>query len=457
MKLAHIQHLYNRIGFGITPKELKHLSKKPQKQVVNSIFENSKTTTPVTVDLSFLKEYKVTDFKKKEIRQAIQKKSRKKVKEFGIAWFNRLKNPSEVLREKMTLFWANHFVCQSNNILFIQNYNNVLRKNALGSFREFTKIVSKEAAMLGYLNNKQNKKKSPNENFARELMELFTLGQGHYTEKDITESARAFTGYNHNFRGKFVLKNRHHDEGEKTFLGKNGNFNGDNIIDIILEQKQCATFICEKVYRYFVNDTINKKHIDEMTEVFYKDYNIENLMRTVFLSKWFYDEKNIGAKIKSPTEFLVGINTVVPYKMLREKQLLLLQKLLGQMLMNPPNVAGWKTGRNWIDSNTIVTRLRLASVLLNNAQITYSDKGDEEADISDFKSKKLRRKTFIKMEANWETFKRNYKNTSKKELIQLLVTPKLSVETEAMLLKNKQMPLQDFCVQLMSLPEYQLC
>jgi len=457
MKSSHIQHLYNRVGFGIVPKNLARLSKKSKKNVVNELFNSSKETTNLKVDTSFLKGKTYKDFKDKEKRRELQKISKKKVQEFSIAWFLRLNNPSEILREKMTLFWTNHFVCKSKNIVFIESYNNMLRKNALGDFRSFTKIVSKEAAMLGYLNNKQNNKKSPNENFARELMELFTLGQDQYTEKDIKESARAFTGYNHKFKGEFNFKQKNHDENEKTFFGKTGNFNGDDIIDIILQQKQCARFISEKIYRYFVNENINKKHIDEMVEVFYKDYNIEELMRFVLLSEWFYDDENIGTKIKSPIEFLVAMNTIVPYNFEKPKQILLLQRLLGQMLMNPPNVAGWKTGRNWIDSNTIVTRLRLPSVLLNNAEIAYSEKGDEETMLTNFKKRKLRRNTFIKVTADWNSFEEHYKNESNKELVHQIITSKINKGTLEMLERNQQLSKRDFVVQLMSLPEYQLC
>ncbi|WP_343328356.1 DUF1800 domain-containing protein [Polaribacter staleyi] len=457
MKSTHIQHLYNRIGFGITPKELARLSKKSKKNVVNELFTASNKTTVLKVDISFLKGKTYKDFKDKEQKQALQKISRKKVLELSTAWFQRLNNPSEILREKMTLFWANHFVCENKNILYVQSYHNMLRKNALGNFGDFTKTVSKEPAMLAYLNNKQNKKKSPNENFARELMELFTLGQDQYTEQDIKESARSFTGYNHNFRGQFTFKEKQHDNKEKTFFGKSGNFNGDDIIDIILQKEQCARFISEKIYTYFVNENINKKHIDEMVAVFYKDYNIEKLMRFVLLSKWFYEDENIGTKIKSPIEFLIGINTIVPYKIEKERQIILVQRLLGQILMSPPNVSGWKTGRNWIDSNTIVTRLRLPSVLLNNAEIAYSEIGDEETMITNFKKRKLRRKAFIKVSADWNSFEENYKNNSNKELVHQIITSKINKGTEEMLERNQQLSKHDFVVQLMSLPEYQLC
>lgn len=458
MKANHIQHLYNRVGFGIGPNEIKRLSKKNKHKVVEEVFKNSAKTTPLKADVSFLKDVKPNDLKNKEKRQALQKVSRKKVQGFSVSWMERVLNPTEVFREKMTLFWANHFVSESrNNILFTQNYNNLLRKNAFGNFRDFTKKVSKDASMLGYLNNKQNRKKSPNENFARELMELFTLGQGNYTETDIKESARAFTGYSHNFRGKFVMKKRHHDENEKTFFAKTGNFNGDDIIDIILEQEQCARFISEKIYRYFVNETINKKHVDAMTTVFYKDYDIENLMRFVLLSDWFYEDENIGTKIKSPMEFLAGIHKVIPYHFKRPKQALLVQRLLGQTLLRPPNVAGWKTGRNWIDSNTLVRRLRFASIILNNAEITYSDTGDEETMLTNFTSKKLKRKAFIKTKTNWNAFEKNYEKIDNKTLISLVIASKINAGTVELLTENLGIPKKDFCVQLMSIPEYQLC
>jgi uncharacterized protein (DUF1800 family) len=299
MTLKEIQHLYCRAGFGSSPNILKDLPKN-RKYVVESLFANSKSTTPLKIDLSFIDGVTQKDLKNNpKLAQELRVKSRKKIAVLNYAWMNRLIQPKELLRERMTLFWVNHFVCKDNHVVYAQKFNNTLRSHALGDFRGFVKAISKEAAMLKYLNGKQNRKAKPNENFARELMELFTLGEGQYSEKDIKESARAFTGYNHDYKGDFKFRAKQHDEGIKTFLGKSGNFSGDDIIDIILENKQCARYISDKIYRYFVNPKSNKKHIEAMTDVFYKDYNIENLMRFVLLSDWFYHEKNIGAKLKS--------------------------------------------------------------------------------------------------------------------------------------------------------------
>lgn len=457
MEAKQIQHLYNRIGFGITAVELDKIQHKSKEQIVTNLFKQSQEYTPIKMDTSFITEVRRQDLRNKKKRQELQRKSRQKIKELNKIWLEKLFTSNEILREKMTLFWANHFVCEDKNLLHVIQYNNTLRKYALGNFKDFVKAISKEAAMLKYLNNKQNKKQSPNENFARELMELFTLGQGNYTELDIKESARAFTGYNHNFLGKFLLKRKHHDYNQKTFLGKTGNFNGDDIIDIILQEKQCATFICKKIYKYFVNDTLNKEHINKMVSVFYADYDIEKLMKFVLVSDWFYKEENIGVKIKSPVELLAGINNVVPFQFQKKKQSLLLQKILGQVLLLPPNVAGWKGGKTWIDSNTIVIRIRLASVLLNNDEITYSDKGGLEDNITDFSEKRLRKRTGIKVIANWSSFEKNYPTTSNTELIEQLIVSPLNKGTKQLLENTNNVSKRDFCVQLLSLPEYQLC
>ncbi len=459
MKIKHIQHLYWRVGFGILPTKLEKLSKKSKKTVVNNLFNASKKVTPLKLDTFELDDLLSGSYEKnrKNIKK-FQMISRQKTKELNVAWIDRLTNTKELLREKMTLFWANHFVCKDNNYVYSQQFHNTLRTHALGNFKDFVMAISKEAAMTKYLNNKQNRKRKPNENFARELMELFTLGVGNYTEEDIKESARAFTGYSHNLQGDFVFKQRQHDDGVKTFFGKSGNFNGDDIINMILENKQCAKFICEKMYRYFVNDVIDKNHVNAMTDVFYTDYGIEDVMRFMMLSDWFYDEKNIGTKIKSPIEFLVGIKYVVPVDFKKPKQLLHIQKVLGQILLNPPNVAGWKGGRNWIDSNTIVMRLKLPSLILNNAYISKTKKG--VSDVAMETKKQVFKKNFgkyFKTESNWDHFNNQFKNVNINDLENHILACNMNKAADVYLESLSKVSKQEHCVQLMSLPEYQMC
>ncbi|RED48745.1 DUF1800 domain-containing protein [Seonamhaeicola aphaedonensis] len=459
MNQKYIQHLYRRLGFGIQPNDLHKLLKLKRKEVVNNLFKASKNITPLELDTSELKSLMGDSYiTAKPNIQKIQKLSRLSTLKLNHAWIERLTSPKELIREKMTLFWANHFVCEDNNFIYTQNFQNTLRKHALGNFRDFVVAVSKQAAMTKYLNTKQNKKQKPNENFARELMELFTLGVGHYTEQDIKESAKAFTGYSHNMQGGFVFRRREHHEGQKTFFGKTGNFNGDDIIDIILEQRRCAEYICEKVYRYFVNDTLNKSHVQAMTDVFYKDYNIEKLMHFVCTSNWFYNEENIGTKIKSPIEFLVGIKTIVPVVFKNERQLLNLQRLMGQILLDPPNVAGWKGGQNWIDSNTITLRLKLPSLLLNNSYISNSRTGQVDNQIKE-------KKHFFKrnyggrfnVESNWNYFNQQFINVNINELDSYILACNLSPVAQGYLNTLEKVSKQEYCVQLMSLPEYQMC
>lgn len=457
MKNNELQHLYWRAGFGIHPKT-PLLNKKERADVVNALFENSKMVSPLNVDLSYLDGLRPVDLKNfPQLAKEISDKGKKKILDLNYTWVKRLIDPNELLRERMTLFWANHFVSRDRNPLFAQKYNNTLRYYALGDFRDFVKAISKEAAMLKYLNGKQNRKNRPNENFARELMELFTLGEGHYSEKDIKESARAFTGYNHDFKGNFKFNQVQHDIESKIFFNRIGRYDGDDIIDIILENKQCARFISEKIYCYFVNPTPNKRHIEAMADVFFYDYNIENLMRFVFMSDWFYAAEHIGAKIKSPVEFLVGMANTVPIKFERDKDLIKIQKLLGQTLLDPPNVAGWKGNKSWIDANTIMVRLKLPSLLLNNAMISLKEEGDFNDSFREKYFKRNRGKLPFNTLPDWELFLINFKLVKTENLQDYIIQGNINKGTLSYLKTLNKKSKQDYCIQLMSLPEYQMC
>ena len=463
MKQKHIQHLYWRAGFGVDFKNEEKLQKKTKSKIVSKLFSESKEFIPLELDLSDIAIYKnktykelKSEYSKKELVE-IQKNIRLKLRDLNSIWIERLTNSNQQLREKMTLFWANVFVCRDNNIFHIQQYNNTLRQHALGNFGDFVKAIAKEPSMSKYLNNRQNIKRSPNENFARELMELFTLGIGNYTEQDIKESARAFTGWSFKESGAFFLRKKHHDYGVKTFFNKTGEFGGDDIIDIILEQRQCAKFICTKIYTYFVNPTVDENRLEEITSIFYKDYNIAKLMKYIFKSKWFYNESNIGVKIKSPIELLVGIQKVVPLQFEKPKQLNYLQKMMGQILLFPENVAGWKGGKSWIDANSLMFRLKLAALLLNKAVINLEEKGEFEDSFEKYYQKTKNRNRFIKTKVNWVSFDKMYQNSSTNDLINNLIVSKIDEDTYSYLKSLQVNSNRNFCVQLMSIPEYQLC
>jgi len=463
MKQRHIQHLYWRAGFGIGVKKIDQLKSKSKNEIIKDLFHDASKVNLLQLDLSEFDLIKNKSSKALKIEMGeeayrkLRQKSQRKVRDLNYAWLERLTEPSSILREKMTLFWSNVFVCRDNHIFHIQHFNNTLRKNALGNFRVLVTTIAKEASMSKYLNNRQNRKKSPNENFARELMELFTLGIGNYTEQDIKEAARAFTGWSFKLNGDFVLREKQHDAGVKTFFDKSGYFGGDDIIDLILEKKQCARFICDKVYRYFVNPIVDQRHLDEITTIFFKDYDINNLMLYIFNAKWFYNDENIGVKIKSPVELLVGIRRVVPVTFTKKNQLNYLQKMMGQVLLYPENVSGWKGGKNWIDSNTLMFRMKLASLILNDAVINLEEKGAFEDSFNKYYNKEIKRNKYIKTIKNWDFFTKNHLNLKPNKLRDLLIVSKLDKDTAVLLDELRVASNKDYCIQLMSIPEYQLC
>ncbi|MCA8831833.1 DUF1800 domain-containing protein [Hymenobacter pini] len=293
-------------------------------------------------------------------------------------WLQRMATSPAQLREKLTLFWHGHFACRVRRPDAALHLNNTIRQLALGKFGDLLLAVSKEPAMLQFLNNQQNRKQHPNENFAREVMELFTLGRGHYSETDVKEAARAFTGWGYDGQGAFVFREKQHDDGSKTFLGRTGNFRGEDVLSIILEQPACAEFITTKLYRFFVNDVPNPQHIGPLAQAFFRSgYDIKALLEQMFSAEWFYDAANVGTRIKSPVELLVGIKRTLGLQLVDDKPLIVFQKALGQTLFEPPNVAGWPGGRNWIDSSSLLYRLQLPSVLLKNAEFSVALKQDE--------------------------------------------------------------------------------
>jgi uncharacterized protein (DUF1800 family) len=215
----------------------------------------------------------------KDQKKALRKQSVEDLKNLNLTWLGQMINSEAQLREKMSLFWHGHFACRVINIFFQQQLLNTIRENSLGNFGDILSEVSKSPSMLSFLNNQQNKKQHPNENFAREVMELFTMGRGNYTEEDVKEGARAFTGWGFNLKGEFINRPFLHDNGKKTFLGKTGNFNGDDIINILLEQKQTAKFITQKIYRYFVNENVDNEKVEALSALFYQsNYDIKKLL-----------------------------------------------------------------------------------------------------------------------------------------------------------------------------------
>ena len=408
-----------------------------------------------------------------EQKRAMAKQSREDIKSLNLHWLAVMTNSEAQFREKMGLFWHGHFACRVFNIFYQQQLLHIVRTNAFGNFGELLRAVSKSPAMLQFLNNQQNRKQRPNENFAREVMELFTLGRGNYTENDVKEAARAFTGWGFNLQGEFVIRANQHDEGSKTFLGKTGNFNGDDIIDILLDQKQTALFITKKIYRYFVNEKMDGSKVQWLAKRFYQNgYNIKKLMEDIFTSDWFYDEKNIGTKIKSPVELLVGIERLLPMELKNDSARLLFQRALGQVLFYPPNVAGWPGGKSWIDSSTLMLRLRIPQILTANETINIRPKSDDDVMMGQVtETKAMLQKTAGYGSKNssavvdWQMTAKIFEQVSRENLLPKISETVLQTKTRVsnnLLVKylnneSRENYIKSAVINLMSTPEYQLC
>ena len=263
-------------------------------------------------------------------------------------------------QEKMLLFWHNHFTSSQQKVKqpkLMYDQNQLFRKYALGNFKELLHAIVRDPAMLLYLDNRNNNKTHPNENLARELLELFTMGEGHYSEKDIKELARGLTGYTLNKNFEFIFRKKLHDFENKTFLGQEGKFDADAMIDIILEHEATAVYIVTKLYKEFVSYTPNKQEILRLAKLFQENnYELKPLMFAMLTSNDFIDEKNRATMIKSPIELVVGTLRSLNYRSFDAKLGLKYTQKLSQNLLNPPNVKGWSGGKTWIDANTLLTR-----------------------------------------------------------------------------------------------------
>ncbi|MES2733488.1 MAG: DUF1800 domain-containing protein [Bacteroidota bacterium] len=474
---TQIQHLHLRAGFGQTISIILADSRKSIKAVVKQLFKDSLDYVPLrvveenSINHKKLKEKSLNsldDNEKDELREEIKmlvKESKTQIKELNLLWLDRMANGSDSLRQKMTLFWHGHFACKSRNAFFTQQYFNTLQQHSLGSFGELLHAISKSPAMLQFLNNQQNRKNNPNENFAREVMELFTLGRGNYTEADIKNAARAFTGWGFTQEGEYIFRKNQHDNDSKTFFGKAGNFIGEDIIEMILKRKETAFFISQKIYQYFVNEKVDPKRIQNLADRFYKSgYDIKDLMEYIFTADWFYEPQNIGVRIKSPLELITGLTKTLDIHFEERDSLLFIQKVLGQMAFYPPTVAGWPEGKNWIDSSSLIFRMHLPEAIFKASEVSVEAKDDGDIDTEHLAKRKTNN---IQAEINWSTLL-NSLATSPKDIIidqlavYLLQMP-ISAKQRSLIEKKvaqsttQEELIKSLTLHLITLPEYQLC
>ncbi len=418
MNAPDLLHLIQRATFGLSPADAVRFANKNTNQVIDILFEESKKFTPLITQKDKEEEEEAPkdrkETKSEQDRRMMMKENRQAIRKLNTQWLTQMMQAEGQVREKMAFFWHGHLVCQPRMFNHAVQYVNILREKGLGKFGELLLAISKSPAMLAYLNNQQNRKNRPNENFAREVLELFTLGRGNYTENDIKESARAFTGWGF-ATSEFVFREKQHDTGEKTFLGKTGKWKGEDIIQIILAKKETAIFLVKKIYKFFVNETQtipNDILADLSKRYFDSEYDTGRLLAYIFNQKWFFEEKNKAQKIKSPIEFLCNLQRQFDITFDNTDSLIFIQKILGQILLYPPNVAGWAGGKGWIDSSTLLFRLRLGGLLYRVSDIDLQAK--EEFDVQ---NKGLMIGNLKKMKANfnWENLENYAKSNAKSQ------------------------------------------
>ncbi|MEO1529839.1 MAG: DUF1800 domain-containing protein [Planctomycetota bacterium] len=288
-------------------------------------------------------------------------------------WIFRMIVTPYPLQERMTLLWHNHFATSNdkvNDIAAMYEQNQLLREHSLGPFGPLLHAVIKHPAMLKWLDAESNRKAHPNENLARELLELFTLGEGHYSERDVTEAARCLTGWTVHSR-KFLFHQETHDAGSKHLLGATGRFNGDQLLDLLLLKPSTAWRIAWRLCRMFFGENVlDEPEIDSLAELLiHNQLNVGLAVETILRSERFYADENIGCRVASPAEYMIGTVRALELGNRPPSTLLLAERFheQGQDLFHPPTVFGWEEGRQWINTRTILARQAFAHDLVGGA------------------------------------------------------------------------------------------
>ncbi len=390
---AQAAHLLRRAGFGGPPAQIRHLTQLGRDPAVDLLLhyettpqdhpdfpvENMPDRPPLRMfaDLS--------EDERRQLRQMFQRLGVGYQASLQDWWLQRMVATSRPLEEKMTLFWHGLLTSGFREVReprSLYRQNAFLREHALADFRTILRGISRDRAMLLYLDGAKNVKQHPNENYARELMELFTMGVGNYTEQDVKEAARAFTGWTCDESGRFDVRQREHDGGEKTFLGRTGRFDGDDIIDIILEQPATSRYLARRLLTFFVEPEPADDVIDALAgQLRRSDYRIRDAMSTLLRSNYFYAKRVRFALIKSPAELVVGSARLLETPICQVRAAHQQMAQMGQELFQPPNVKGWDGGRAWINTSTLFIRYNTVAGLLNG--VPGRGPGDRMARLAD--------------------------------------------------------------------------
>jgi len=390
MGAADARHLLNRTGFDAHLDEVGEYARLSRREAVERVLAGAQTTArarPPEWVSEWQSPRRIRQMSAEE-RQALFRDLIEKGLQLKAWWLAEMLTTASPLTERMTLFWHNHFTSSLQKVRapgLMYRQNVLLRRHALGSFSELLHAASKDPAMLIYLDSATNRRGQPNENFAREVMELFTLGEGNYGEQDIKEAARAFTGWSLDpDTGEYLFRPMLHDDGTKTVLGRTGNLRGEDILDILLERPETARFVTAKLWREFVSTApANERERAELERAARalreSGYSLRAALRELLASEAFWAQANRGALIKSPVDLVVGTMRQFDVDFSDALPFVFLLRNLGQDLFSPPNVKGWPGGEAWISSQALLARKQLLERLMRVEEARMTPAAMEQA------------------------------------------------------------------------------
>ena len=372
------KHLLSRSAWGCTAWNAAQAAKADPVSVVRGILTPVKELDPRNADVlipDLDAQHYLPAKLRKTFREACLVRNLRQRVAFGSLWIERILDHPHSALERMTLFWSGHFACQHTDSFVMGRQYERLRRHALGNFRDLLHETIRDPAILFFLDNTKNHVAHPNENLARELLELYSLGEGNYTEGDVKEAARALTGYGIDDRNQFQFSPEHHDFGIKTIFGVTGNFDGDDLIELILQDPQCARYIAEKLLTYFEGQPPSPSRVESYaSQLRDDDYELAPLLNRLFLDPDFYREEVMGSRFQSPLDYLMGTCTrlsIEPPGYI----LAYLARLQGQELLSPPGVDGWEEGPSWLSPSTYVARSNAIALLLGLSGTEAINKG----------------------------------------------------------------------------------
>ena len=467
------KHLLLRIGFSAKPTEIQKSLDAGLEETIKKSFANASIVPAPDGLKETIAGYRslrqrqagLSELQRRELRQAQQKKNRGLIVELNVNWLDHAAAPKNSAFEKWGLFWENVFVVTAQKVknpALLYQYQMILRSNSFKDFGSMAKAVSKTPAMITFLDLQQNKKGNPNENFARELFELFMLGEGNYTEADIKEAAKAFTGYRQ-IDGQFRFLKNQHESGNKTVFGQTGNWKGDDIVDLALEQPAARLFVPRELCKHYLSDEIiPDEFLKPLGEAWAaNDFDLSWLASTFFSSRLFYTSQFQGNKIKSPFEFFIGLLQDLELDLAPlPRSLIPAMRSMGQSYLNPPNVRGWVGGKHWINSATLIQRRQIVEGLFSTSTRRKLN-GDEERALE--KAKASGRNQFFVTQDRSEAWasllpKERIAHFANSWLVNPL-EPKIEKSMIQFLNKNKNNPLpatRSVAITLLQSPEYQL-